>query len=458
MRIAVAFLCVSFLARTVSCFAQDVERLPSVLRAQPAENVQPVAFVTAQPGTCVDSEESQPTPSCPTCCDVCPQCRCSQCQCPERPAPCLPCPRINLANPSWNLLIGGYLELDVLFNSARPVAPGVPFFLAPGSPLGFNQSTVDIHARQTTLYGALVGPEVGAFKSGGLILVNLFNDSVIEDRYGILPIQAYGELKNEDWRFAAGQQIDIFAPLLPAVLPFSYMAASGNAGVYRGQVRAERFLHPSDEEQWTITAGISDPIATTINNVRLSEDNGWPNVELRVAWAAGPVQQAGPIPQRPFEVGISAVGGQLRTINGATRVVANVWGLAGDFRWRATERFGFAGEVYTGQALGTYGAAVFQNVNAVTFEPVHVTGGWLETYYYLTPCLHSHVGYGIDDPVDSDLAASQIAFNRTIFANLIWDVTKSFRLAGEFTARRTNYITAPDNDGVGFQTQAQWKF
>ena len=337
----------------------------------------------------------------------------------------LECPRINLINPSWNLLLGGTLELDMLFNSARPVAPGVPFFLAPGSPTGAHQNTFDAHARQSNLYAVFSGPEIGNLKAGGLVLANFFNDAVIVDRYGFLPIQAYGDLKNEDWRVAAGLQIDIFAPLLPTVLPFSYLAASGNAGVYRGQFRIERFLHPSDNQQWTITAGISDPTATTINNVELSEDNGWPDVEMRVAWAAGPLQQVGLLPQRPFEVGVSSVVGQLRTINALTRVVANVWGLAGDFRWRATERFGFAGEVYTGQALGTYGAGVFQNVNSTTFEAVHATGGWLETYYYLTPCLHSHVGFGIDDPVNRELAASQIGYNSTIFTNLIWDITKS---------------------------------
>ena len=251
---------------------------------------------------------------------------------------------------------------------------------------------------------------------------------------------------------------DIFAPVLPTVLPFSYLAASGNAGVYRGQIRAERFIPSGDNEQWTITAGLSDPTATTLNNVELSEDNGWPDIEVRVAWSAGELKQTGMFPQRPFEAGLSAVVGQLRTTSGATRVVANVWGLAGDMRWRATENFGLAGEVYTGQALGTYGAAIFQNVNATTFEAVHVTGGWLELYYYLTECLHSHVGFGIDDPVDSELAASQIAFNRTLFANLIWDVSKSLRFAGELTFRRTNYITLTDNDGVGVQLQSQWKF
>jgi hypothetical protein len=370
----------------------------------------------------------------------------------------LPCPRTNNANPSWNLVIGGTLEFDMLFNSARPVAPGVPFFLTPGSPFGFRQDTFDAHARQTTLYALASGPEIGDFKAGAFVAAALFNDDIIEDRYGFLPYQAYGELKNDDWRFAAGLQIDIFAPLLPDVLPFSFLAASGNAGLYRGQLRMEHFLYPSDDQQWMFTAGISDPIETIVNNETLSEDNGWPNVELRAAYGVGPTKTVGFEKIHQFEIGMSGVVGQLRTVMGPMRVVANVWGVAGDFRWRITDNFGVTGEVQTGQALGTYGAAIFQNVNTTTFEPVKVTGGWLEVYGYLARCLHLNVGFGIDDPLDRDLAPTQIAANRTIFTNLIWDVTKSFRLAGELAFRKTNYIALPDNQGTGFEFQAQWKF
>lgn len=348
--------------------------------------------------------------------------------------------------------------MDMLFNSARPVAPGVPFFLAPGSPVGNNQATFDAHARQTTLLAAFVGPQIGNFQAGGLVVANLFNDTVIADRYGILPYQAYGDLKNESWRFAAGLQADIFAPLLPTVLPFSYLISSGNVGAFRGQLRVERFLQLDDGSQVTITAGLSDPRSTTYTNQILSEDAGWPNIELRTAWAVGPEEPVGPIKKRPFEIGASAVVGQLRTVFGFNAVIADVWGLSGDFRWRFTDRFGFSAEVFTGQGLGTYGAAVFQTVNSVTGQPIHATGGWLELYYYLTECVHTHGGFGIDDPADSELSASQISLNRTIFANLIWDVTKSLRVAGELTFRDTNYLTLTDNDGVGFQTQFQWRF
>ena len=71
-----------------------------------------------------------------------------------------------------------------------------------------------------------------------------------------------------------------------------------------------------------------------------------------------------------------------------------------------------------------------------------------------------HFGVGIDDPANSELAPGQIAINHTVFANLIWDVNTTFRLAGELTLRETDYIgpASLSNDSVGLHGQVQWKF
>jgi hypothetical protein len=211
----------------------------------------------------------------------------------------------------------------------------------------------------------------------------------------------------------------------------------------------------------TLTAGISDPLPTTVNNAfTISEDNGWPNVEGRAALALGPLTGEGSLARRPFEVGVSGVVGQIRTTTPfVTQVVANIWGLGSDFRWAVNERFGVQGEFFVGQTLGVYTAGILQNVNSATFAGVHATGGWLELYYYICPeKLHTHVGYGIDDPLDRDLAPGQPIRNDTWFANLIWDVTKHFRVAEEFTYRKTAYTVLPNNQGFGLQTQVQLKF
>ena len=163
---------------------------------------------------------------------------------------------------------------------------------------------------------------------------------------------------------------------------------------------------------------------------------------------------------RPLELGASGVLGQLRTtpLGPGDRVVADVWGVGADFRWRINRCFGVMGEFYTGQTLGTYSGGILQTINTLTLEGIRSSGGWLEVFLYWTPSLHSHFGYGMDDPIDRGVAARGPVRNETIFCNLLWDVTQSLRFGFEFTWRETDYKTLLDNEGAGFHTQFQWSF
>ena len=396
--------------------------------------------------------------------------KCYECLCPLEEAQCLDCPRVSTLGSYFNVRVFGALKLDMQFSEPRSISKGSPFFLVPDSQAGLDQNTLSIHARQSTIGAALTGPRFGGFQSGGLVAALFFNDAIIIDRYGFLPLQAYGELKNENWRFAAGLQFDVFNPGVPTVLPFSVLSASGNSGnAFRGQVRLERFITPSENLQWTLQAALSEPVAATIDpEFRLIDDNGWPNIEARIAVGIGEQDLSGLVPVRPFQLGISGVGGQIRTTGILTnKVVADVWGIGADFRWKVTPSFGFAGEFFTGQGLGTYGGGVLQNINVdsvtpsnSTLESIRSTGGWLETFVFWTPCLHSHFGFGIDDPIDRDVGVTQRTQNSTAFANLIWDLNQTFRIGMEFTYRETKYRSPLllDNEGPGFHTQFQWSF
>jgi hypothetical protein len=182
-------------------------------------------------------------------------------------------------------------------------------------------------------------------------------------------------------------------------------------------------------------------------------------VEGRVAYAVGEVKQAGLEAKRALEIGVSAVGTQLRSAFALNpNVVADVYGLSVDYRWRMNDRWGIVGEAFVGQGLGYLNAGVMQSVNTSTREAIRTRGAWAEVYHYLTPCLHTHWGAGFDNPIDTDLAAAQITYNQTIFANLIWDVTNQFRVGLELTYRETDYVLLPDNEGLGLHTQVQWTF
>jgi hypothetical protein len=362
--------------------------------------------------------------------------------------------------PFYNVSIFGALQGNMLFNTARPIGPGTPFFLAPGPVPGLAQNTVDLHARSTSLGAAITGPQMGNFQAGGVLLFMFYDEAIVLDIYGFLPVLMYGELKNEDWRLAAGLQFDVFNPNLPTMLTFSSLIGSGNSGnLFKGQFRVERFYHPSQDEQWTLQAALSEPISTTITNANaLNEDNGWPNVEGRIAYGLGTPEQVGLEAKRPLEIGFSGIVGQVRTTQLAQfQVVADVWGVGADFRWKINDRCGLVGEVYSGQGLGNYGGGILQTTNTITFQAVRSSGAWGEFWYYWNPCWHTHTGYGVDDPVDADTIGP--IRNETLFANLLWDVNKSLRVGFEYTYRKTAYAgPIRDNQGSGFHTQVQWSF
>ena len=117
------------------------------------------------------------------------------------------------------------------------------------------------------------------------------------------------------------------------------------------------------------------------------------------------------------------------------------------------------------QGLGNYNGAILQSLDAVTWKAIRSTGGFVEGFVYLTPMLHSHTGYGIDDPDDDDMTAIPNTlfgrtYNSTFWSNLLWDLDKTFRIAFEVTYRQTEYKEATNlsNEGFGFHTQFAWTF
>ena len=372
-----------------------------------------------------------------------------------------------MLNDTSKLTIRANLSGLAVFATVRAFSPGLPLFLFPAPPTGLATNTFDLHARQSNIFAQFTGPEIFGLTPGATIFVLFYNDNITTDNYGFLLYYAYGELKNDQMRFAAGLQPDIFDPVGPTLLSLSSLYGSGNAGSYRGQIRFERYVHCDDGSQLTCQVGLSEPISTTVLPADpFVEDNGWPNIEARLAYGFGEKREyIGGRKQRPVEFGVSGVVGQIRitAANPAApdpnRVVDDVWGLGCDLQWAITDRLGMKGELFVGQTLGEYNAGVLQNFNSQTFGPIRTRGGFAEIYYYLDPKVHLHCGYGIDNPVASDLAPGQIASNQTFFSTVLWDLSKTFQIGLEADYRKTNYI-APlkDADGVVVMTQFLWRF
>jgi hypothetical protein len=284
-------------------------------------------------------------------------------------------------------------------------------------------------------------------------------------------VRAFGELKNDEWRFAVGLNGDVINPLSPTTINFNAGSMAGNLGYFRAQFLTERYFHVSDTAQLTTQVALSNPVATSFADFNVPpnnflEDNGWPNVEGRVAIGLGEATMKDGQQVRPIEFGCSGLVGQLRRTDfpGPNRTL-DVWALGADARVALTERLGFKGEFFTGQSIGNYNAAILQ-VNNDLLEPIRSTGGWGECYWYWTPCLHSHFGYGIDDPLDQTvtpgLKAARPVRNEFFFGNIIWDVAKNLELGFEVSRWETSYanITPIDIDAQSwiYQCRVRLKF
>jgi hypothetical protein len=376
---------------------------------------------------------------------------------------------VSMMNGQSKLKLFGQFSAIGVFATDRPFSAGLPLLILPPSSLGRTTSTFDLHARQTAFGASYSGSEVHGFTPGASFLGFIQNDVLTSDAYGLLPYNAYGELKSDQWRIAAGLMNDVFNPISPNIISLGKLFGSGNTGSFRGQARLEHFFQHSDTFQWTTQLAVSEPVSTVVtNNVRILEDNGWPNLEGRLAAGIGPIQElAGGRKQRSVELGMSGAVGQLRTSRLITaptdpevpnRAVVNTWGLGLDGQVAISESIGFAGELFIGQGMGEYNGGVLQSFNSRTLGTIRTRGGWGEAYIYLTESLHLHTGFGIDAPLRRDLASTQFARNQTYFANLVWDVSKVLQISLEVDYRKTDYIGFDNGNGLVVLSQMLLRF
>ena len=354
----------------------------------------------------------------------------------------------------------GALTGEMVFAEARPVLPSAITLIS--SDFGNNTQTAEVHAKSSYLGAAVIGPQVGCFQTGGLALAYFYGEIVEEDVPGLFMARMYGEMKNDYWRFSVGLDGDVVVPLAPTVVNWSIGNGAGNMGYQRAQFRVERYIHPHADSQWTLQFALTDPTVTSYANFDLTEglqeDNGWPNLEGRVAWGYGPRCQLAGETKRAFEAGLSGVVGQLRRTTLGPPAIADVWAYGLDAQVRLTDSVGLKGEFFDGQTIGSYNAAIVQNFNA-NLQGIRSTGGWGEIYAYWAPCLHSHFGYSIDNPRDSDLTAALASRNEFVFGNIFWDLTSTIELGFEVSHWRTEYM-APlqDNDSMVYHTRFRMKF
>ncbi|MHB8866322.1 MAG: hypothetical protein ACYC6N_28380 [Pirellulaceae bacterium] len=360
---------------------------------------------------------------------------------------------LKLAEPwkvgDYKIVPYGALWADMIYATERTY-PGA-FTLFVPSPETEGEPAFTIDARRTRLGLNVTGPEVdwfGGAATGGQLEIDFFGQFVTENQSGVQMRHAYWEAKNDEWRMLVGQTWDVLSPLNPNTVNYSVGWMGGNIGFRRPQFRWERYLDFSPTSLATLQISLNQDIvpdfaaSATVDR----ESVGWPVIESRVAWKLGDRGEKG----RPVEVGVSGhigrTGFDFRGLGPPPVFLppeddANyrTWSLNLDFKAPINEACGFQGELFTGANLSPFLGGVGQGVCSCIRSPIRDTGGWLEFWYYWNEQLHSHVGYGVDDPNNRDLFIGR-TYNSFVFANLMYDFTQKFSTGFEVSYWKTSYM------------------
>ncbi len=353
----------------------------------------------------------------------------------------------------------GVLWADMIYATERTF-PGAYALWIP-SPQTEGEPDFTIDARRTRLGLNITGPDVwlfGGSKSGGQVEIDFFGASVNENQAGVMVRHMYWEVKNERWRMLVGQTWDVIAPLLPNTCSYSVGWDGGNMGYRRPQFRWDRYLDFSPNLLGIFTIALTKDVVTDFatNSSVDRESASWPVIQSRIGCKLGDRGEGG----LPIEMGVSGhIGRTQFDFNAPGPVIddyeARTWSLNYDLKMPLNEYCGFQGEVFTGENLGPFLGGIGQGICPVRRTPIRSTGGWGEFWYYWTPQLHSHLGYGIDDPLNSSLDLGR-SYNSFLFINLVYDITKKFAMGFEVTNWKTFYVA----DGVPGPTEPadSWVF
>ncbi len=353
----------------------------------------------------------------------------------------------------------GWLWGNAVYATERTTPGSYTLFVQSASTGPESEFIVD--ARNTRLGLDVLGPQVPFFncaQGGGKVEVD-FQNSVLstENKATLMLRHAYAEVKNEEFRFLVGQTWDVVSPLLPGMLMYSVGWDAGNIGYRRAQVRGERYLAFSDTSLVTTQLSINQTVFPDGTTVIRGETPNWPIVEGRVAWTVGHRGKD----CLPITVGASGHIGETEftdTIIGPDQR-RRTWSGNLDVRVPLTHRLGIQAECYMGENLAAFLGGIGQGIDPTTREEIRDVGGWIELWYDWTPCLHSHVGYSLDDPNNNDLATvGEKSYNQFYYGNVIYDLTKNFLVGVEVSSWKTNYIGQLPGDSVRCEFVAKYGF
>jgi hypothetical protein len=260
---------------------------------------------------------------------------------------------------------------------------------------------------------------------------------------------AYFELTKGTWKFVAGQDKVIIAPLDP--ISFSHVAiplgaTAGDLWGWLPQVRVEKTQELSEKTTALFQFGVlrpefGDPRLGDTTPSGVSLDNSTAGTRSSMPFYQARIAISHPMNGSTATIGLGGHYG--REVAGLTRH-PDSWASALDFRVPLLSRLILRGESYVGSNLIPFQGGINQGVAVVvgtspqTFQIKNIgdAGGWGELTFRATQDdkNHFYIGAGTDDPVHHDLSPGSTRVKNTFYwASYFRKLTNDVTMAMEWS-------------------------
>lgn len=332
-----------------------------------------------------------------------------------------------VSNTFFNSGEANWLENPNLVNAA----PG------PGGHTGSFSSTL----RQTRLGVAVQGPAIGTLRTHGLVALDFFGGAPNFKTGQVIGLPrllyAFARIEGERTALEVGQDHMILAPREPTSLAaqsFPGLFRSGNLYLRAPQIRVERTFASG----LSLAGGILAPIAGDFSETDYvfvppagaGERSRMPAVQARAGWRRGDADADAP----HVDLGVSGHYGREQL---ADRRDAS-WAAAIDFDLQGA-RLGVGGEFFYGDRLAQFGGALGQRAKS--------GGGFAEARLTVSRRIAVNGGAGFDRIPDDAFVALPRRENRSLFGNVIVDLTPELAMSLEY-----RWLSTWFDDVVGRRT------
>lgn len=356
------------------------------------------------------------------------------------------------AAPGVKVRLYGFARFDGSYDTGRLTPGNIALYAEKGSD---SDAEWNLTGNASRIGMDLSGPDTGKMKLSAKIEFDFFgggteNAANPRLRHGYL--RAYWP--ESDFSILAGQTWDVNSSLIPFVDDAGLMWDAGNIGGRHAQLRLTKGFSAGDRQRIEVAVAAARNIGETNGATDTGKDADMPTLQGRVAFSA-PLLVA----DRPATIAVSGHYGQEQWDTDAanTHVTADTWSASLELSMPLTTKLLLAGECFTGANLENYWGGIGQSTGS-TGNETRAEGGWAAMRYTISPTTTVALGAGIDDPLDSDLAAGGRTFNRTIFANVLESITPNFILGLQLSEWKTGYVGQSDSDVWRTQTSLTYKF